>query len=55
MPFIVLVYGPLGGFCNYTAVAPLSTSGEVCGTAIRRPEWHQYVAGEFPRALPLAF
>src|SRR5215472_424853 len=50
MPFIVLVYGPVGGWCNYTPVAPLSTSGEVCGTADRKPEWHQYCSESFPRA-----
>lgn len=41
---MVLVYGPVGGWCNYTAVAPLSTSGEVCGSPARTPEWHQYIA-----------
>jgi hypothetical protein len=48
MPFMVLVYGPLGGCCNYTAVAPLSTSGEVCGTGGGTPEWLQYIARRVP-------
>ena len=55
MPFMVLVYGPLGGCCNYTAVAPLSTSSEVCGTGRGTPEWQVHCPESSRRALPLAF
>jgi hypothetical protein len=49
MPFMVLVYGPLGGCCNYTPVAPMSTSGEVCGTGDGTTEWLSTLPGEFPQ------
>ena len=49
---MVLVYGPLGGCCNYTPVAPLSTSSEVCGTAAaERQNGSSRLPGEFPAVL----
>jgi hypothetical protein len=51
VPFMVLVYGPLGGYCNYTPVAQLTTSTEVCGTPRAKPEWLQYIARRVPAVL----